>query len=134
MTELQLLTIFVGVIAICMILITTVIVFIGIHSVRTMQKMHEFIAHVQNELSFISTKAAVTLHDVSELLVHLKSETRTVSEKTTLALHEVRNLIAYIHEQTQSLALSASNGIAKVTVGTLIIGAISQFFKKKSNS
>lgn len=133
MSDQQLLTLFVGIIALCMVIITTVIVFIGIHSVKTMQKMHEFVAHVQNELSFLSTKAAVTLHDVSELLGHLKGETRAVSEKSVLALHEVRALIAYIHDETKSLALSASNGIAKVTIGTLVIGALSQLFKKKTN-
>ena len=134
MTDQQLLTLFVGVIALCMVIITAVIIFIGVHSVKTMHKVHDFIAHAQNELSFLSTKAAVTLHDVSELLGHVKGESRTISEKSVLALHEIRNLIAYIHDETKSLALSASNGIAKVTVGTLVIGALSQFFKKKPNS
>lgn len=134
MNEQQLLTLFVGMIAVCMIVITTVIVFIGIQTVKAMNKAHEFIAHVQNELSFLSTKAAVTLHDVSELITHLKDETHTISEKSVLALHEVRNLIAYIHEETQALALKASNGIAKVTIGTLAIGALSQIFKKKPNT
>lgn len=131
MTEQELLLLFVGIIAVCMVIITAVIVYIGIQTVMTMQKMHEFIAHVQNELSFLSTKAAVTLHDVSELLVHLKGESRSVSEKSLLALHEIRDLIAYVHEETKTLALKASNGIAKVTIGTLAIGAMSQFFKKK---
>lgn len=133
MTDQQLLTLFVGIIALCMLIITAVIVFIGIQTVKSMNKVHEFIAHVQNELSFLSTKAAVTLHDVSELLTHLKDETHTISEKSVLALHEVRDLIAYIHEETRSLALKASNGIAKVTVGTLAIGALSQYFKKKNH-
>lgn len=131
MSDQELLLIFVGIIAVCMIVITAVIVYIGIQTVITMQKIHEFIAHVHNELSFLSTKAAVTLHDVSELLIHLKGESRTVSEKSLLALHEIRDLIAYIHEETKTLALKASNGIAKVTIGTLAIGAMSQLFKKK---
>ncbi|MBN2870760.1 MAG: hypothetical protein JXK04_07385 [Campylobacterales bacterium] len=131
MTEQELLLLFVGIIAVCMVIITAVIVYIGIQTVMTMQKMHEFIAHVQSELSFLSTKAAVTLHDVSELLIHLRGESRSVSEKSLLALHEIRDLIAYIHEETKTLALKASNGIAKVTIGTLAIGAMSQFFKKK---
>jgi uncharacterized protein YoxC len=133
MSEQQLLTLFVGIIAICMVIITLVIVFIGINSIKTMNKIHEFTDHLQNELSFISTKAAVTLHDVSELLTHLKGETRSISEKTALALHEIHDLIAYLHEEARALALRASNGIAKVTIGTLAIGALSQFFKKKTN-
>lgn len=131
MIEQQLLTLFVGIIAICMVIITVVIVYVGIHSIKTMNKVHEFIAHVQNELSFISAKAIVTLHDVSELLTHLKGETRSISEKSALALHEIHELISYLHMETRSLALKASNGIAKVTIGSLAIGALSQFFKKK---
>lgn len=126
------LTIFVGVIAVCMVIITSVIVFIGVQMFITLQRVHEFIALAQNELSFLSTKAAVTLHDVSELLTHLKTESGTISEKTRMALHEIRDLISYIHTETQSLALKASNGIAKVTIGTLAIGALSQMFRKKT--
>lgn len=131
MTEQQLLTLFVGIIAICMVVITIVIIYIGINSIKTMNKVHEFIAHLQNELSFISGKAVVTLQDVSELLHHLKSETRAVTEKSLMSLHEMHALITFLHDETKSLALKASNGIAKVTIGTLVIGALSQFFKKK---
>ncbi len=134
MSEHELLTIFVGIIAVCMVFITVVIIAIGVQTIKTILRMQDFINHVQNELSFISTKAAVTLHDVSELLTHLKEETRSISEKSLLALHEVRDLINYIHSETQSLALKASNGIAKITIGTLAIGALSQIFKKKPKS
>lgn len=125
------LTLFVGIIAACMVIITLVVIVIGIQLFKTVQRVHEFIAIAQNELSFISSKAVVTLHDVSELLSHLKEESTSIGDKTRLALHEVRDLIAYIHTETQGLALKASNGIAKVTVGTLAIGALSQIFRKK---
>ena len=131
MSEQQLLILFVGIIAICMLFITIVIVYIGINSVKTMNKVHEFTAHLQNELSFISGKAVVTLQDVSELLGQLKGETRSLSEKSLMSLHELHGLISFLHDETKSLALKASNGIAKVTIGTLAIGALSQFFKKK---
>jgi uncharacterized protein YoxC len=133
MNDQQLLTIFVGIIAICMIFITLVIVFIGINSIKTMQRVHDFIGHLQHELSFISGKAVVTLQDVSELLGQLKGETRSITEKSLMSLHELHALIAFFHDEMKSLALKASNGIAKVTLGTLVIGALSQFFKKKSN-
>lgn len=133
MIEQQLLTLFVGIIAICMVIITSVIVFIGMHSIKTMNKVHEFIAHAQNELSFIASKAVITLHDVSELVTHLKVETRAISEKSLLSLHEIHELLSYLHMETRSLALKASNGIAKVTIGSLVIGVLSQFFKKKTN-
>ncbi|MDD5051875.1 MAG: hypothetical protein PHO27_03965 [Sulfuricurvum sp.] len=128
-----LLTIFVGIIAVCMLFITVVIIFIGIHMIRSMQLLHEFVAHVQNELSFLSTKAALTLHEVNELLGHVKEETLSISEKSKLSLHELHDLISYLHDETKNLALKASNGIAKVTIGSLAIGALSQFFKKKHN-
>ncbi len=131
MSEQELLLIFLGIIAFCMVIITAAIVFIAIQSARTRQKMDAFVSHLQNELSFISSKAAVTLHDVSELLTHLKGQTHTLGEKSMLTLHEVRNLVAYLHDETRTLALKASNGITKATLGTLAIGAFSQFLKKK---
>ncbi|HEX5330166.1 hypothetical protein [Sulfuricurvum sp.] len=131
MSEQELLILFVGIIAICMLFITVVIVYIGIHSVKTMNRVHEFIAHLQHELSFISGKAVITLQDVSELLTQVKGETRSLSEKSLLSLHELHGLISFLHDETKSLALKASNGIAKVTIGSLVIGALSQFLKKK---
>jgi hypothetical protein len=128
----QMLTIFVGVIALCMILITAVIVLIGIQAFKTMQRVREFIGHAQNELSFLSTKAALTLHELNELIIQLKGETFTLSQKALAALHEAHEMIDYLHDQTKSLALKASNGIAKVTMGSLLIGALSQLLKKKS--
>lgn len=131
MGDVGLLTIFVGVIAICMVMITAVIFFIGIQSFKTMQKIQDFINHVENELSFLSTKGAMTLHQINELLVHLKDETKELSDKSKLSLHELHNLISFLHDETKTLALKASNGIAKVTIGSLAIGAISQYLKKK---
>lgn len=133
MTEQQLLTLFVGVIAICMVFITIVIVLIGINSIKTMEKAQEFMAHLQNELSFLSTKAILTLHEVNGLLGQLKEETKSIGEKSKLSLHELHDLISYLHDETKELALKASNGIAKVTIGSLAIGALSQFLKKKNN-
>jgi len=134
MSEIGLLTVFVGIIALCMVIITSVVIFIGIQSSKTMQKSQELMAHLQNELSFLATKAALTLHEVNELIGHLKEETKALSDKSKLSLHELHDLISYLHDETKTLALKASNGIAKVTIGSLAIGAVSQFFKKKNNS
>jgi uncharacterized protein YoxC len=133
MNDAGLLTLFVGIIALCMVVITSVMLFIGVHSIKTMQKTQEFIAHIQNELSFLSTKGALTLHEINALLTHLKEETKVLSDKSKLSLHELHDLISYLHDETKELALKASNGIAKVTIGSLAIGALSQFFKKKNN-
>lgn len=128
----ELLILFVGIIALCMIIITVVIALIGFHAVKMMQKSQEFIGVVQNELSFLTTKAALTLHELNEFIKHLKEQTAPISEKSLSALHEIRELVSYIHEETRSLAMKASGGIAKVTVGSLAIGALAQIFKKNS--
>lgn len=127
----QLLTIFVGIIALCSVFVTVVIVLIGLHTIKTMNQLNEFTAHIQNELSFLSTKAALTLHEVNELIGQFKEETRSLSDKSKLSLHELHDLISFVHDETKSLALKASNGIAKVTIGSLAIGALSQMLKKK---
>jgi hypothetical protein len=126
------LTLFVGIIAGCMVIITLVIAFIGFQAVKMMQKSQEFIAVVQNELSFLTTKGALTLYEINEFIKHLKDQATPISEKSLSALHEIRELVSYIHEETRSLAMKASGGIAKVTVGSLAIGALAQIFKKNS--
>lgn len=128
----QLLTIFVGVIALCTVFITAVIIMIGLHALKTMKQLQEIASHLQNELSFLSTKAALTLHEINELILHLKEETRSISDKSKLSLHELHDLISFVHDETKSLALKASNGIAKVTVGSLAIGALAQILKKRN--
>lgn len=127
------LTIFVGIIAACMLIITLVVVFIGYHAIQTMRKGNEFIAQVQHELSFLTTKGALTLHEVNEFIKNLKEQTQPISEKSLSALHEIRELVSFIHEEAKELTVKASNGIAKVTIGSLAIGALAQIFKKKSN-
>jgi hypothetical protein len=129
----DLMTIFVGIIALCMVLITTVIVVIGVQTLQTMKRVHAFIGLAQNEISFLSSKVALTLHEINELIAHLKDETRALSDKSKLSLHELHDLISYLHDETKSLAVKASNGIAKVTIASLAIGALSQMLKKKSN-
>ncbi len=126
------LTLFVGIIAACMIIITLVIALIGFHAVKMIQKSQEFISVVQHELSFLTTKGALTLHEVNEFIKHLKEQTEPISEKSLSALNEIRELVSYIHEETKELTLKASNGIAKVTIGSLAIGALAQIFKKNS--
>lgn len=128
----ELLTLFVGIIAMCMVIITVVIALIGFHSIQMIQKSQEFIAQVQHELSFLTTKGALTLHEVNEFMKNLKDQTQPISEKSLQALHEIRDLVSFIHEETKELAVKASNGIAKVTIGSLAIGALSQIFKKSS--
>ena len=126
----ELLTIFVGIIAVCMLLITVAIVLIGMQAVKTMKRTHEFIDNIQNELSFLSTKAALTLHEMNELMNNLKIETHSLGTRSLLTLDKLHEILGYIHVEIQSLALKASNGIAKVTLGSLAIDAIFKFFNK----
>lgn len=129
----QLMTVFIGIIAVCMVIITTIVLYIGLEVIRSIKTINKFVAHIENELSFISTKAAIALHDLSEFIQQLKGESRNIGEKGQLALNEVRNLVSFLHDEAQSLALKASNGIAKVTIGTLAIGVLSQIFKKNKS-
>jgi hypothetical protein len=132
MSQIELLTLFVGIIALCMVIITSVIIFVGMNSIKTMQKTQQFIVHVQNELNFLSTKAALTLDEVNALLSLFKEETKVLSDKSKHSLHELHDLISFLHDETKLLAIKASNGIAKVTIGSIAIGALSQFFKKNN--
>ncbi len=127
----DLLTLFVGIIAGCMVVITLVIALIGLHAIRVMHKLQEFMHYAQSEFGSLGMKAAVTLQEINNLLIHLKEQSGSLSDKSLSALHEIRELVTYIHEQTKDLALKASNGIAKVTIGSLAIGALSQIFKKQ---
>lgn len=127
----DLLILFVGIIAACMVVITLVIALIGLHAIRLMQKLQEFMYYAQSEFGSLGMKAAVTLQEINNLLIHPKEQSGSISDKSLSALHEIRELVTYIHEQTKDLALKASNGIAKVTIGSLAIGALSQIFKKQ---
>ncbi|MDP3588317.1 MAG: hypothetical protein Q8R58_09715 [Sulfuricurvum sp.] len=131
--DVELITIFVGIIALCMVFITAVIVVIGLQTLKTMKRGNEFIGLAQSEISFISTKVALTLREINDLIAHFKEETLTLSDKSKLSLHELHDLISFLHDETKSLAIKASNGIAKVTIGSLAIGVLSQMLKKKSN-
>lgn len=129
----QMMTIFMGIIALCMILITSVLILVGFQIHKTMERVHEFITVAQVELSTISNKASLTLNEINELIIQLKSDTNTLGQKALLSLHEAHEILAYLHNQFKTLATKASNGIAKVTMGSLLIGALSQLLKKKSN-
>lgn len=128
----ELLTVYVGIIAICMVVITAVIIFVGIQSLKTMKRLHEVMGQVQNELSFLSTKVVLTLHEVNELMRILKEQSGSLASKSMQILHESHSLISYFHNEIKNVALKVSGGIAKVTVGSIAVSALAQFFKKKS--
>lgn len=128
----ELMTVYVGIIAICMIFITAVIIFIAFYAFKTMQRIDEFLGHAQNELSFLSTKAALALHEINELVSALKTQSGSLASKSMLTLHEAHTLISYLQNEIKNLAFKASSGIAKVTVGSIAVSALAQFFKKKS--
>jgi len=129
----QMMTIFIGIIALCMVFITIVLIVVGLQAIQLLKRINELSVNAQSELSFFATKAALTLQEVNALIIQLKSESQLLSQKALQALHESHEMIGYIHDQTKSLAVKASGGIAKVTMGSLIISALSQLLKKKSN-
>ena len=107
MNDQQLLTLFIGIIMVCMVIIATAIVFLSIKHITAMHKATAFIALGQNELSGLCQKAAFMLDDVSEL-------------------------IATLDEKTHFLALKASGGIAQLTNVSIAIKTFSQLFNKNS--
>ncbi|MDY0116698.1 MAG: hypothetical protein RBR59_03865 [Sulfurimonadaceae bacterium] len=101
----ELLTLFVGIIAVCMVLLTVMVAVIGLQAFNTMKKVDLFIINMQNEVNFLFTKAALTMNELQEMT-------------------------SYIHIKTKSLAYKASNGIAKITLGTLVIDTLFNIFQK----
>lgn len=105
MNDQQLQLLFLGIIAICMLLIMMGIIFAIIKLVKTMNKANEFIDLSQNELSNLSSNLSVITKESSDLLKKVADE-------------------------SQFLTFKASNGITNVTNATLAFKAFSQFFKK----
>lgn len=104
MNDQQLLTLFIGIIMVCMVIISTAIVFLTIKHITAMHKATAFIALGQNELSGLCQKATFILDDVSEL-------------------------IATLEEKSHFLAQKASGSIAQLTHVTTAIKTFSQLFK-----
>lgn len=109
MNDQQLLTLFIGIIMVCMVIIATAIVFLTIKHIQAMHKATAFIALSQNELSGLCQKATFMLDDVSEI-------------------------IATLEEKSHFLALKASGSIAQLTHVSTAIKTFSQLFNKNSTS
>lgn len=107
MNDQQLLTLFVGIIMVCMIIIAMAIIFLTISHIKAMHKATAFIAFSQNELSSLYQKATFMLDDVSEF-------------------------IATLEEKSHFLALKASGGIAQLTNVSIALKTFSQLFNKNS--
>lgn len=105
MNDQQLLSLFVGIIMVCMVIIATAIVFLSISHIKAMHKATAFIDQSQNELSALYHKSSFMLDDVSEL-------------------------IAVLEEKSHLLALKASGGIAQLTNVSTAIKTFSQLFNK----
>lgn len=114
-----------------MVLITAMVAVIWLQASKTMKRTYTFIDTMQHELSFLSTKVALTLHEVNEFIGYLKTRTSSLEAKSFSVLHELHEMIGYIHIETKSLVHKASNGIAKVTVGSLLIDGLFKIFQKK---
>ncbi|WP_415396161.1 hypothetical protein [Sulfurimonas sp. CS5] len=105
MSEQQLLLLFLGIIAICMVIITVMIVFSAIQYTKTMHKVNAFIALSQERLSTLSSNLSVITQESSDFLQMLGNESQFLTSK-------------------------ASNGITNLTNASLVLKAFSQFFKK----
>lgn len=105
MSDQQLLLLFIGIIAICMFIITAGIIFAIIKYAKTMHKVDTFIALGQDEISTLSSNLSVITKDSSDLLKK-------------------------VGDESQFLTFRASNGMTKLTNATIVFKAFSQFFKK----
>jgi len=107
MNDQQLLSLFVGIIMVCMIIIATAIIFFTISHIKAMHKATAFIDLSQNEV-------------------------RALCEKATFVLDDVSELIATLEEKSHFLALKASGSIAQLTNVSIAIKTFSQLFNKNS--
>lgn len=96
---------FLGIIAICMIVITVVIIFVAIQYAKTINKVNVIIDLGQDKLSTLSSNLSVITQESSDLLKKLGNE-------------------------SQFLTFRASNCISKLNNASLAFKAFSQFFKK----
>jgi len=108
MNDSQLLSLFVGIIMVCMVIIATALVFLTVKHINALHKATAFIAFSQNELSGLCHKAIFMLDDVSEL-------------------------ITVVEEKSHLLALKASGSIANLTLATTVLKTFSQLWNKNSN-
>ena len=107
MNDQQLLTLFVGVIMVCMVIIATAIIFIAVHHTKALRKATAFIELSQTQLSALCLRGSLMLDDVDDL-------------------------IATIEEKAHFLALKANGGIAQLTNASTVIKTFLQIFTKKS--
>jgi predicted PurR-regulated permease PerM len=96
---------FLSIIAICMIIITAIIIFAAIKYTKTMNKVNVIIDLGQNKFSTLSSNLSVITQESSDLLKKLGNE-------------------------SQFLTFKASNSISKLTNASIAFKAFSQFFKK----
>ncbi|MDD2896150.1 MAG: hypothetical protein PHG81_09020 [Aliarcobacter sp.] len=93
--------IFLGIIAICMVIITGMIIFSAIKYSKTMNKVNAFISLGQDKLSILSSNISVITQESSDLIEKVGNESQLLT-----------------------------NGIVKLTNASLAFKAFSQFFNK----
>ena len=93
--------IFLGIIAICMVIITGIIIFTIIQHSKTINKVNAFISLGQDKLSILSSNISVITQESSDLIEKVGNESQLLT-----------------------------NGIVKLTNASLTFKAFSQFFNK----
>ncbi|MDD2888118.1 MAG: hypothetical protein PHY66_09970 [Aliarcobacter sp.] len=93
--------IFLGIIAICMVIITGMIILFAIQYCKTMNKVNAFISLGQDKLSILSSNISVITQESSDLIEKVGNESQLLT-----------------------------NGIVKLTNASLAFKAFSQFFNK----
>lgn len=93
--------IFLGIIAVCMVIITGIIIFIIIQHSKTINKVNTFISLGQDKLSILSSNISVITQESSALIEKVGNESQLLTK-----------------------------GIVKLTNASLVFKAFSQFFNK----
>ena len=139
MNDQQLLSLFVGIIMVCMIIIATAIVFLTIKHIHAMHKATAFIALSQNEFSALCQKATFMLDDVSELIAGLEEKTQFLAQKASGSIAQLTKVSAAIKvfsplfnkNSTQKGDTMNQNNLLSFALGAAITG-VSAFYVYKN--
>lgn len=109
MQESGMITVFLGIMAVCMVIMTVIVVVVGLEVYKTLQHLQAFIKHTEKKVTRLFRKGKLSLHELYELTHYLRTQTKAFTSK-------------------------ASNGIAKVTLVSLLVKAVSALLTKSHSS
>ena len=137
MNDQQLLTLFIGIIMVCMVIIATAIVFFTLKHITAMHKATAFIALGQNELSGLCQKATFMLDDVSELIATLEEKSHFLAHKASGSIAQLTHVstaiktFSQLFNSPQKEDTMNQNNLLSFALGATITG-ISAYYVYKN--